>query len=42
MSTESVEMPTVKVDGTLTRMLFSDSAPSRGMSITIGSRPMYA
>ena len=38
MSTGSVEIPTVKVEGTFTRMLLSDNAPSSGMSITIGSR----
>ena len=34
----SVEMPTVKVEGVLTRMFCSDSAPSSLMSIVIGVR----
>ena len=38
MNTGSVEIPTVNVAGTLTRMLFRDRAPDRGMSITMGSR----
>jgi hypothetical protein len=37
ISTGSVEMPTVNVEGTFTRMLLSDSAPSSGISITSGS-----
>ena len=37
MSTGSVDTPTVKVDGTLTRMLFRLSAPVSGISITMGS-----
>ena len=41
MRTASVDMPTVNVAGTLTRMLFSDSAPSSGMSMTRGSRFRY-
>ena len=35
---DSVEIPTVNVDGQLTRMFCFDSAPVRLMSIVIGSR----
>ncbi|GIW74557.1 MAG: hypothetical protein KatS3mg103_1079 [Phycisphaerales bacterium] len=40
ISTGPGEIRTVNVAGTFTRMLFSDSAPSKGMSITSGSRLM--
>ena len=36
----SVETPTVKVDGTLMRMFWNESAFCRGMLIVIGVRPM--
>ena len=42
MTAGSVETPTVKVEGTLMRMFWKESAPCSGMLIVIGVRLMYA
>ena len=42
IASESVPIATVNTEGTFTRMFSMESAPSRGISICIGSRERYS